>query len=85
MLALERNLHKTLPLGPEENQAAYRSIQQRNGLKVFGVAGIALQALWLSDVAERAKQNGISVWDQILVDAYENAGYQIIYPNDQCN
>ncbi len=33
MLSLERNLHKKLPIGPEEGQKAYIKIQVEQGLK----------------------------------------------------
>jgi len=33
MLTLERSLHRTLPLGPEEGQTQYQTIQQALGLK----------------------------------------------------
>ena len=34
MLALERNAHKTLPIGPEEGQTVYEGIQAAKGYKV---------------------------------------------------
>ncbi len=34
MLALERQLHKTLPIGPEEGQLIYRMIQAAKGLRL---------------------------------------------------
>lgn len=83
MLALERNLHKTLPLGSEERQCAYRGIQQRNGLKVFGVLGLVSQILGFMDAEERANEHGISVWNQMIMDVYDAAGYTVIYPEDQ--
>lgn len=33
MLALERNLHENLPIGPEEGQTFYIAIQMAKGLR----------------------------------------------------
>lgn len=59
MLGLERELHSTLPLGPEERQLQYVRIQNMKGLRglggtlnTLGVAGTVLNAYTISKQAE---------------------------------
>ena len=49
-------------------------------MNALNVLGILLQASSLIGIEERAMANGIHWTEQYIADAYENAGYTVIYP-----
>jgi hypothetical protein len=75
ILYLERNLHKTLPIGTEEGQTAYYNIQKQKGLinkaglgKAVGILGTLLMITNFFDAQARADARGVDVWTVMLED-----------------
>ncbi len=55
----------------------------KGGGTTLGVLSLISQIIGFIDAENRAKENGVTVWDQMMLDFYEGAGYTIIYPKDQ--
>ena len=89
MLALERELHMTLPLGPEERQLQYIKLQKKKGLKTqcpprrgiaragrgLGIIGLLSGLLNAYEAAKIADETGKSILEVQL----EMTGYTQIY------
>ena len=76
MLALERKLHKTLPLGPQEKQFQYSRLQRQKNIKgcpvstrLQGIGRVLGPLAYLSiilnsyEAAKIAEETGKSVWE----------------------
>jgi len=85
MLKLERNLHKTMPLGPEERQACYQRIQQRGGIsgasKTLGVTTFIANLLGMyldyREIEQEYKDCEKPEFEKVLEFMYRQIGIDI--------